>query len=158
MERGAHIIVQRFPYEEPYHTQVSIAASNGRYSGQIEIYCAVDTLREIGLALTRFPTKVPDEYTFEYGSENPKDRFAYYLKLRAHTVGLSGQPVLQFTMNLNGDSPDDGRCSFSIASVEPTQIARLGRLFERLGSHSSGYFLWTPTDDEFRPHKSGGAA
>jgi hypothetical protein len=158
MERGARIVVERFPYEEPHHTQLSIAASNGSYSGRLEIYCNVDTLREIGIALTKFPTRVPDEYVFEYGSEDPKDRWAYYLRIRAYTVGLRGQPALQFTMNLNRETPNDGRCSFSIGDIEAVQLARLGRLFVRLESHSSGSFLWTPTDDEFRPDKSGEAA
>jgi len=155
MESGPRIVAQRFPYEEPYHTELSIAASNGRYSGHIQIYCGVDAIQEIGQALAAFPRKVPDEYIFECGSENPNERWAYYLKLRAYTLGLRGQPALQVQMNLNGDAPNDGRCSFSIADVEAAQISRLGRLFLRLHSHASGYFLWTPAEEEFRPDPSG---
>jgi hypothetical protein len=155
MEHGPGIVVQRSPYEEPYNTQLRIDASNGKYSGRIEIYCDVGRLREIGLALVKFPSKVPDEYVFEYGSEAPKDRWAYYLKFRAYTVGMRGQPALQFSMNLNQDVPDDGRSSFSIAAVEPAALARLGHLFLRLESHPTGGFRWTPSDDEFRTDEDG---
>jgi hypothetical protein len=158
MEHVPCIVVQRFPYEEPYHAQLSIAASNGRYSGIIEIYCAVGQLRDIGIALTKFPAKIPDEYLFEYGSEDPKERWAYHLKLRASTVGSRGLSAIQFTMNLNREPPDEGRCCFSITPVEPAQIARLGRLFVRLEAHASGSFRWTLKDDEFQSDKGAGAA
>jgi hypothetical protein len=65
------VLVRRFPCEEPHPTQLSISAWNGVYGGSIEIYCAVDTLQAIGAALAIFPAKVPDEYVFEYGSEDP---------------------------------------------------------------------------------------
>lgn len=114
MEDVPRIIVKRFPYEEPYHTQVEFGAWNGFYGGSLDIYCAVDDLREIGMALAAFPSKVPDEYSFEYGSEDPAKRCYRYLKFRAYTFGGRGHCALQFSMNLNAEEPDEGSCRFSI--------------------------------------------
>jgi len=41
------IVVKRFSYEEPYYTQVEIAAWNGSYGGKLDIYCEVDDLNKI---------------------------------------------------------------------------------------------------------------
>ena len=62
IESGIRVV--RTPYEEPYHTQITITASNGLFTGETDLYCGVDELIEIGQALARFPTKVPDEYEF----------------------------------------------------------------------------------------------
>jgi hypothetical protein len=150
------IVVKRFPYEEPYHTQVEVAASNGLFTGVLDFYCGVDELKEIGGALAGFPSRVPDEYRFEYGSEDPAKRFYRYFLLRAYTTDGAGHCALQFVMNLNGSEPNEGVSRFSI-SLEPAQIARLGGLFTRLHEHPSGSFRWTPRDDEFSPGSAGAA-
>lgn len=149
MHREAYVAAQRHPYEEPHHTQLTVTASNGLFSGSLSIYCSVDLVGLLGRSLAAFPTNVPDEYILAYGSEDPADRFAYYLRLRAYTVGRSGQSALQVTINVNTPSPDDGRSEFSIAEIEPAQLARLGQLFVRLGSHPSGSFRWTSNDGDF---------
>jgi hypothetical protein len=86
MHREAYMAAQRHPYEEPHHTQVTIAGSNGLFSASLSIYCSVDLIGVLGRSLAEFPAKVPDEYVLAYGSEDPADRFAYYLRLRAYTV------------------------------------------------------------------------
>lgn len=149
MHRDAYVLAQRHPYEEPHHTQVTIAASNGLFSGSLSIYCSVDLVGLLGRSLAAFPAKVPDEYILAYGSEDPADRFAYYLRLRAYTVGPRGQSALQVTMNLNTPCPDDGRSEFSIAEIEPARLSRLGALFVRLALHPSGKFRWTLSDEDF---------
>lgn len=144
------ILVKRVPYEEPYHTQVEVAASNGLFAGGLDFYCGVDDLKEISGALAGFPSRVPDEYRFEYGSEDPARRFYRYFLLRAYTTDGAGHCALQFVMNLNSSEPHEGVCRFSL-SVDPAQIARLGRLFARLHGHPAGRFRWTPTKDDFSP-------
>ena len=146
--RTAFVAVARFPYEEPYHTQLRIAASNGEYSGRLDLYCGVNELLEISNALSRFPSKVPDEYYYEYGSEDPAVRFYRYFKLRAYTTDLRGQCALQFTMNLNQSEPTEGRCCFSF-QVEPAALQRLAHLFKELHEAPTGEFEWTLASEEF---------
>jgi|SRR5579863_3257029 len=85
MEHSPFIRVRRYPYEEPYHTQLVFGASNGSFMGSTDIYCHVADLENIGSALAVFPTKVPDEYRFEYGSEQPEKRFYRYFLLSQQT-------------------------------------------------------------------------
>jgi hypothetical protein len=148
MNEAPWIAVNRFPYEEPYHTHLDIQASNGAYAGAIDFYCGVDEIREIGEALSTFPSHVPDEYRFSVGSDEAKDRWAYHFVLRAYTWDAVGHCALQFVMNLNRTEPYEGLCSFSIPA-EPAQIARLGRLFVRLHERPSTSFRWTLDDEEF---------
>jgi hypothetical protein len=72
-------------------------------------------------------------------------------------VGLRGQFALQFSMNLNRQSPDEGRCTFSM-QAEAARVNRLGRLFDELRSHASGWFRWSPADDDFHVDGSHEAA
>jgi len=141
--------VTRLPYEEPYHTQIRIVASNGAYSGTLDLYCGVDELLAIGDALNRFPAKVPDDYSYEYGSEDPAKRAYRHVRLRAYTTDLAGHCALQFEMNLNASEPDEGSCRFSI-QIEPGSINRLGQLFRALHRAPMGEFEWTPEAGDFR--------
>lgn len=71
----------------------------------------------------RFRIGVPDEFVWEYGSENPADRFYRYFKLRAYTFG-SIRCALQLRLNLNGEPPHDGIAQFSL-QVDPAALNRL---------------------------------
>ena len=144
MNVESRIRVVRTPYEEPDSTYITIFASNGLFSGETDLYCAVDDLMEIGQALARFPTKVPDEYQFIYGSANPADRFYRFLLIRARTVNLAGHCALHFEFDLNQDEPNEGRASFSLP-VEPWALEELGRQFQELHGDPSGRFEWTPS-------------
>lgn len=143
MNIASGIRVVRTPYEEPYHTYISIFASNGVFSGETDLYCNVEHLGRIGRALAKFPTKVPDENEFVYGSKEPADRCCRFFRLRARTIGRSGHCALQFEFDLNQDEPNEGRASFSLL-VEPWALERLGRQFQELQGDPSGRFEWTP--------------
>ncbi len=62
----SQIIVKRYPYEEPYHTQIEFIVSNGVFSGRTDIYCNVEDLKKIGEVLQNFPRKLGDEYIYKY--------------------------------------------------------------------------------------------
>jgi hypothetical protein len=143
MEFSPFIRVRRYPYEEPYITQVVFHASNGLFMGSTDIYCNVVDLADIGSALAVFPTKVPDEYRFEYGSEGPEKRFYRHFILRAFTTDWAGHCAMQFRMNLNDAEPMEGMCCFSIRA-ETARINRLGALFLRLHECSRGELRWGP--------------
>jgi hypothetical protein len=51
---NAGIRITRYPYEEPYHLNLHIAASNGRVAGDLEYYCNANDLGILGKKLVGF--------------------------------------------------------------------------------------------------------
>jgi hypothetical protein len=152
MTKEASVRVVRAPYEEPYHTHITISATNGAFSGETDFYCAVDDLLEIGEALAQFPTKIPDSYEFVNGSADRSRRMYRFLRMRVATFATAGHCALHFEMDLNEDEPNEGRAAFSLA-VDPWALSELGRLFKRLHGDPSGEFRWTPTHGEVAASK-----
>ena len=144
---SAYLIVRRLPYEEPYHTQLEIIASNGVFTGSTDIYCNVSDLSEIGGILQAFPKAIPDEYKYEYGSSDPAARFYRHFVFRAYTVGSWGKCALQVSINQNQSEPEEGICLFSIPA-EPSSINRLGDLFVAFAKLQHLEFKWIPNSDE----------
>jgi hypothetical protein len=139
------LIVKRIPYEEPYHVQIDLFASNGRFSARSDFYCSVDNLSEIGAALRSFPKHLGDEYVYVYGSEDPDKKFYRYIKLRAYTVGSAGKCAIQITINTNDAEPEEGRSNFSIQAY-PIAINKLGELFSEFSQLRHLEFHWSETD------------
>lgn len=136
------IIVRRCPYEEPYHTQLEFVVSNGAFHGRTDLYCAVDDLREIGIALRNFPARAGDEYRYEYGTEDPQVRFYRYFLLRAYTFDALGNCALQIAINLNAADPEEGICKFSLRA-DAASINRLGELFVQFSQLRHLEFRWS---------------
>jgi hypothetical protein len=74
------ILIKRNPYEEPYLLDLKFTAFNGEFQGQFEWYCNPSELEEIGKALSPFPTKIPDEYSYDV------DRNWFRFTIRATAV------------------------------------------------------------------------
>ena len=106
------LVVRRHPYEEPYHTQIEFLASNGVFACATDIYCSVDEIARIGRALHTFPSRIGDEYKYEYGSSELSNFYRHFI-LRAYTTDRAGHCALQLKMNLNQAAPDEGICQFS---------------------------------------------
>jgi hypothetical protein len=116
-------------------------------SGTLDYYCNADDLKIIGNGLANFPKHIGDEYKYEIGSPNPKDRWAYHFMLRAITINMSGHCALQVVMNNNRHEPPDAcSCNFSI-KAEPAAINRLGNLFLRFADLNYRKFTWTETEE-----------
>lgn len=151
---GSYLIVKRFPYEEPYHTQLEFKASNGLFTGRVDMYCNVSDLSEIGQALRLFPKQVGDEYCYSYGSNDPTDRYYCYFALKFYTIDSRGHCAVQFTVNLNQCEPEEGSCTFSI-KAEPAAIGRLGELFETFATLQHLELHWSPSDGRlFKEYQS----
>ena len=141
------LIVRRYPYEEPHHTQLEFVVTNGSFGGSTDIYCNVENLKEIGVALQNFPVNIGDEYCYEYGSENPEDRFYRYFLIRAYTIDAAGHCAIQFVINRNSVEPDEGVCRFSIRA-DAASINRLGVLFEKFHELRHLELRWSPEEAE----------
>jgi len=145
------IVVRRHPYEEPYHTQLEFTVSNGAFAGATDIYCNIDDLTKIGRGLRAFPSKVGDEYVYEYGTEDPSAKFYRHFVLRAYTIDGVGHCALQFAINLNQAEPEEGVCRFSMP-VEPGALNRLGELFEVFAELRHLELQWSPTSGALYEH------
>jgi len=139
-----YLHVKRHPYEEPYHTQLEIIVSNGKFSGWTDIYCNVEEISKIGEELIRFPLKIGHEFVFEYGTSNPKDRFYRHFRMRAYTTDGVGHCAIQFTINLNQQEPDEGICQFSFP-VEVSALSRLGQFFSTFSKLQHLELRWSPS-------------
>jgi hypothetical protein len=139
----SRILVKRYPYEEPYHLQLEFLVSNGGFCGNTDIYCNADDLKTIGMALKAFPKNVSDEYQYEYGSENPKDRFYRNFVLRAYITDSVGHCAVQIEINNNNSEPYEGKCKFSI-QADAASINRLGDRFIRFSELEDYEFEWSP--------------
>jgi hypothetical protein len=143
MDEKVEVIVRRFPYEEPFTLHIEFTASNGNFSGSTDIYCGPGDLEGIGSALRRFPLRIGDEFRFEYGSDNPKDRWYRYFVFRVYTIDGVGHSAIQFVMNNNSLEPFEGASRFSIRA-DVASINRLGEAFEKFAQLESQEFRWTP--------------
>jgi hypothetical protein len=137
-----YIIMRRVPYEEPNLLNIELSASNGVFAGTVDFYCGPGDLLEIATALSPFPTKIPDDYVFEYGS--PGSGSNSYLLLRAYTLGPLGHCGLHISMNRNCTPPNEGVCEFSIPA-EPAALNKLGLLLRHFAQLEHLKLKWTPT-------------
>ena len=135
--------VTRTPYEEPYHLQLFLEASNGRQSASLEIYINADSLSEIASALIAFPRHASDEYLFEVGSEREEDRWAYYWRFRAFLTDALGHSALLFRFNNNRELPYRELAEFCI-ETDPASINRLGELLMGFAKLQHKTLYWSP--------------
>jgi hypothetical protein len=141
------LVVRRHPYEEPYHTQLEFTVTNGTFSGAADIYCNVDDIASIGRALEAFPSRIGDQFVYEYGTDDPSAKFYRHFVMRAYTVDGVGHCALQFAINLNEAEPNEGVSRFSI-KAEPSAIGRLGALFAQFAELRHLELHWSPTSGE----------
>ena len=145
-----YIIIRRYPYEEPYATELSICVSNGYFGGEMRIFVNVEDIAKIGQELKKFPEfplKQDDEYRYEVGSQNLEEKCSYYFLLRAYTINSVGNCAIQIAMNLNGKEPYEGLCKFSI-QTDPINVNRLGELLEDFSKLQHRELRWAIGEGE----------
>jgi hypothetical protein len=126
------ISIACYPYEEPYHLNLRIKASNGRVAGDLEYYCNASDLKELGKQLIDYLGKPDDEIHFELGSEAPEVRCAFYLSLRVKPLDSSGHSALFVHLNNNEVGRDNETSRFSI-KANRGEINRLGKPLSGFG-------------------------
>ena len=151
------LVVRRYPYEEPYHAHLEFKVSNGVFVGATDIYCNVDEIAGIGRGLRAFPSRIGDEYVYEYGTDDPGARFYRHFVMRAYTIDGVGHCALQFGINLNEEEPEEGVCRFSIR-VDAAALNRLGELFEHFAELRHLELQWSPTSGELHEYHQESAA
>jgi hypothetical protein len=139
------IKITRYPYEEPYHLNLVMEATNGRIRGQIEFYINSEELIELADEFEVFPGHASAVHLWELGSEKSEDRFAYYFRFRLFTTDSVGYCAIQLRFNNNEDLPDREISEFCIP-VEPSGLNRLGKLFREFAKLNHEVLYWEPND------------
>ena len=139
MDAGLRIV--RKPYEEPYHINLIVTASNGRSSGEIEIYTNAGDLAEYGSALQDFPQSTTHSILWELGSERPEDQFAFYFRLKFLVTKATGQCAVVIRFNNNEPLPYTEIAEFCI-SAEPAQLNQLGDKLVQFAKLEDEELVW----------------
>jgi hypothetical protein len=127
------IRITRHPYEEPYHLNLEIEASNGRVSGFLEYYCNADDLKVLGKQLLDFIGIYGQEVHYILGSEKPRGPLWLFLSIRVMPLDSTGhRAVVHVRLNNNEEPPDREVTEFSIAA-HVADLNRLGGLLLDFG-------------------------
>ncbi|MEM7351172.1 MAG: hypothetical protein AAF657_10225 [Acidobacteriota bacterium] len=142
------IRITRYPYEEPYHLNLVVEASNGRQRGALEIYAKAEDLSRLARDLRGVLRGSSEAVQWELGSERPEDRFAFYYRFRIVTVSGSGRCTIDLRFNNNQRPPEREISEFSIEGVEPTELDRLAELLRQFSRLEHRVLEWTITDGD----------
>ena len=152
---NSYLRITRHPYEEPYHLNLVIEASNGRLHGALEVYVSSQDLSELPSSLRGFPSKNNETVRWELGSERPSDRSDYYFRLQALKVSAYGQCAIALRFNNNRPPPECEIVEFSIRA-EPADIERLTRLLDQFSGLEHSVLEWTVTDGQLHRVQAAG--
>lgn len=143
------IRITRRPYEEPYHVNLVVVASNGRQSGELEIYANAEDLAVFARDLRGFPKQKSDIVRWELGSERSEDNFAFYYRLRVFQVTVDGRCAIELRFCNNQEPPRREVVEFSIDAL-PSDLDRLAGLLERFSRLEHTVLEWNVDDGELR--------
>ena len=147
------IQITRYPYEEPHHLNLRIAATNGRINGDLEYYCNASDLTSLGQELAAFSGEQGKEIVYQLGSEKAEDRFAFFLSLIISAVNTAGSCAVIIRLNNNQAVPEKEVTEFGI-KAEVAGINRLGNLLVEFGRLEHRVLNWTVQDGELRKEDS----
>ncbi|MCP3960045.1 MAG: hypothetical protein GY719_19545 [bacterium] len=146
---AAYLRIAREPYEEPYHVNLIVAASNGRQSGELEIYANAEDLKRAANGLAGFPQPDVNVFLWELGSEQPADRFAFYFRFKVYQISPRGRCAVELRFNNNQASPDQEITEFCLL-VDPGGLDRLANLLWEFAQLKHRVLEWTIHDGELR--------
>lgn len=141
MTMHPYIRITRQAYEEPYHINLVVDASNGKQKWQLEFYDNAESLRTLAEHLEVFPRHKDDIFLWELGSEYPEDRWAYYFRFRVFLTDTSGHCAIQIRFNNNQNPPDREVVEFCI-TADVGQINRLGQLCRKFSELKHEVLVW----------------
>jgi hypothetical protein len=140
-----YIRITRHPYEEPYHINLVMEASNGKQKWEMEYYDNAESLITWAENLEVFPRHKDDVFLWELGSERPEDRWAYYFRFRVFVTDPAGHCAIQIRFNNNQNLPDREAVEFCI-KAEAGQINRLGQLCRKFAELKHELLVWEGND------------
>jgi hypothetical protein len=132
----------RYPYEEPYHIELHVEASNGRQQASIKYYTNADDLPKLGDALIQFPCTDSREHVYEIGTEDPAARFTYHLYFRFFLISPSGDAGIEIRFNNNEEEAPEREIAEFTIPCEIAGINRLGNLLKDFGRLQHRVLEW----------------
>jgi hypothetical protein len=93
-----------------------------------------------------FPIHRHSALLWEFGSERPEDRCAYYFRMRVFTVDAKGHSAVHFRFSNNGELPNREISEFCI-ECDPAPINRLGQLFRAFAKLNHEVLEWSPASE-----------
>jgi hypothetical protein len=131
---------------EGINANVTIEANNGEFQGKLGCYITHTQFEIIGKALSSFPSKIPDNYSFENNGELIDDGYYSYFKLDASSNKL-GKCVITVYLKKNVLMTKlEGECRLSIMA-EPWAIHRLGELLKEYSKLKYVSLVWSLNPD-----------
>ena len=154
--RRPFIQITRHLYEEPYHLNLVILASNGIASGGLEFYSNTSDIEKLGSDLSNFQAHERENHIFELGSEIPKDNFGFYFRMRAYGKGkltLADNSKTRGYIQLRLNNNEPANVSFSDAPLltdfhietDFEGINKLGNLLNDFAKLKHQRLLWSPS-------------
>ena len=133
--------------EEPNELYLIFEATNQRIHTKFEFYLDAESVAIFGKELQSFPLQADHVINFEIGSEDPADRFAYYLKIKVYRPYGTGGAYIHVRTNNNQPIPNQEIADFCF-KAEPVHINLLGRYLSRFAELNHRKLLWHNTECE----------
>lgn len=133
METGLEITVVD---TDPDYLGIEIRAWNDRFTGTAFVVAGFHQLSEFADLIAGFPTSVPDERGYEFGSRDPHVAGGY-CSFRLHTADGAGSTVLDVSIQDDGNRFSSGFAAFSLP-VEPASIDTFARDLRGVESQRTG--------------------
>jgi hypothetical protein len=129
----------RYAPDEDGLIQGRIYVTNQAFSGAVEDYFADYQLRDFGVSLQQFPSKLHHEVTFENGIDTAG--FRGYLFMRAYVHDSAGHVAVQFKLRVTAAPVLSAYADFSILT-EAASVNGFGRAL----------VAWVTSGQEFFEH------
>lgn len=133
----------KYDYDDP-EWFIGFTFSNDTLTAYQEIYLKDSDLLELAKKLIEF-SEQNNKIIFEIGSEDPKDRWAYFFKISIYMYNSSGHTAINITLNNNGENQLSEKSHFSILCT-PADVNNLGNQLLNWRSN--------PTDELYVEFKS----
>ncbi len=135
------IEIKRVQYEEPYHFNLIFKVTDKNTFDRFEIYCKSEHVINCAETLIDFPINIHNDFNWELGSENPKDRFAFYFNFRVSLNKTDTKTNIKIRFNNNEDYPDKKVLQFDLTS-NTDEVQELGRLLKTISKLESKQIVW----------------
>ena len=134
--------ITRHPYEEPHHVNLVVSAGNASTQATMDVYANATDLKDAAISITGFPKTGDDTFIWELGSENERDRFAFYFRLRVFQFSSTGRCAIELRFNNNQKPPVQQVVEFCIEAY-PADLDRLGVMLKSFSRLEDTTMEWT---------------
>lgn len=134
------LIVRRHPYEEPFHTEFEVIASDGGFAGRVRFFTPADTFITIASGLIAFCDDPTSE--FIYRSDGRGSAF----RLICRSTNRTGNCALEIDMRTDAAHPFEGSCLLTLHS-DIGAILKLGVRLREFGRLTHEELHWLPNGD-----------